>query len=382
MSDAKRKYALPDIEMAWFASQLAIILTENLTDMAKYGITAQNITTLATLAHAFEVFPSDAYYAAQITDAVYDRNAKQQEIEKRMKIILIRAKAELPERKERYAPYTLEATQKLSVPEFIFAARELARVAAEDLATLDDAGLAQSELDELEAEAQVMYDLQVAVAAKVRQRSEKAYERITKGNELYALVARYAGFGKSEYSDVPVEHDKFVIYSESHVPKTPPAAPIVEVIDGYAELIFSQEVTSARLRYKFTANGEFIEVVKSPNEPHFIGTGHAIIYLEGEGRNAAGWGATGVKVIVNDLQPPGNPVYNHALGRFEYEMAEGAEQTELEVSYDDGVTYQQIFISSETIYVWTPPSGTLRARFRSIRGGVMSGWIEIIVVIP
>ena len=380
MNEIKRKYGLTDLELAAFAGELAVILGESLPRMSKYGITTQKINDLADLGNAFEVFPPDAYYVANITDAVIDRNAKRREIVKQMKDIVVRAKVQMPEKFHRYDRFTSDDTERLSAVEFIASARNLAVVAGQDLAALAQAGLAQPELDALDAAAQEMDDLQKIVNENVRIRTDKAQERVVNGNEIYALVARYAALGKSEYADNPAQYDKFVIYSDADVPKTPPAAPIIEEIDGYAELIFNQDVTSSRIRYKFAAAGEFTEVVKNPNEPHFIGLGHAIIYLEGEGRNAAGWGATATRTIIRSLAPPINPRYH--IDRFLWGKSEGAEQVELEVSYDNGVTYQQIFISADEEYIWTPPSGTIRARFRTIAGGVTSDWLEITVVIP
>jgi len=380
MEKIKRDYTLTDAKLAVYTGGLVLILTENLSDFADYALTTAKITALETLGNQFEDFLPDAHYAGLITLAVQDRNAKRKEIVKDIRTMMVRMNEAIPGRLAPYERFTPDALKPLSVGEFLITARGFKDAAAMDLTELADEGITQAQLDALYAKTEDLETLTHAVGTQVALRSRKQQERVALGNQIYALVKKYANYGKDRYADNPAMYNLFIIYTETGTPQTPPDAPEIEVIEGNAELIFEQEVTSARLRYKFAAGDEFTEVGIEPNTPHFIGAGHAVIYLEGEGRNAAGWGATTTKTVVNELQPPINPHFN--LDRFIWQKAAGAQQTELRVSYDGGVTYNQIFISPDEEYVWTPPSGTIHARFRSIAGGVTSEWLEIVVVIP
>ena len=382
MERTKRDYTLTDAKLAVYTGDLVLILTENLADFSEYALTAAKISALEALGDQFENFLPDAHYAGLVTLAVQARNAKRKDVVRKIRTVMVRMNEAIPDKLAPYERFTADVMKRLSVEEFLINVRTFKDSIAMDMADLDDEGITQAELNALYAETEALETLTRAVGVQIAVRSKKQQERVALGNQIYALVKKYANYGKDRYADNPAMFNLFIIYTDADVPKTPPDAPAIEVIEGSAELIFMQEVTSTRLWYKFAANAAYTEVNVEPSQPYFIGTGHNIIYLKGQGRNAAGWGAIAEKIIVNELQPPVNPRYNHALGRFEYEMAEGAEQVELEVSYDNGATYQQIVITSETVYVWTPPSGTLLARFRSIKGGIVSPWLQITVVIP
>ena len=276
------------------------------------------------------------------------------------------------------------ASELKSAPNHIFrdAADDFAEYVAEDLPALAGDGLTQAKLNAIEAAAAEFTALSKNVRKKMANRAKIAGQRVQKGNELYALVKKYADYGKDKFKNTPAIYNLFIIYTNAGIPKTPPAAPTVQVIDDFIEVIFSQNVTSVSIEIRTDPNGEFTEIYDGENQPVAAPENYDYLEVKAFGRNAAGNSPTTTKVFYG--VPPAPTNLRREGDIFMWGVDESVDEVEFDVSYDNGVTYNQIAVlpPTQTTYPWTPPSGTIIARMRTKRNGVYSPYIVVSIVIP
>ena len=74
MKAIKRNYAMSNSALADLAGDYVTYMTRDATEFAARGVDAADITAFETLTNAFEVFPPDEYYMAQVTAAVTAKN--------------------------------------------------------------------------------------------------------------------------------------------------------------------------------------------------------------------------------------------------------------------------------------------------------------------
>jgi len=381
METVVRKYTKSDAELMSFTSNFISVLTQSLPDLADYGLTSAKITALETLGNQFEEFLPDAFYVSEISLAVIERNTKRLEIANTIQSLMVRIENTIQHKLLRYKNHQAAALKKRSNEEFLNDARYFTKILAHDLTDLAGEGVVQAHIDALNAAAQVLENLINDVYEKTADRSEQAQKRVELGNSVYDLVRKYAAYGKDKYENNPAKYNQFVLYANDTTPQTPPDAPAIEVIDSMAHVVFAQNVGMMRLYRKFAEGDEFEELYSGANQPVAVGEGYPVMYLEAQGHNAAGWGAKGAKIIYG--LPPSATGFGYNGDRLEWEADDSIEFSEIEASFDNGVTYQEIAtVVGVKFYIWTPPSGLVFFRIRTVRAGQRSPWVVTSAVIP
>ena len=381
MEPITRKYTKSDAELMSFTSSFISVLTNSLPDLASYGLTSAKITALETLGNQFEEFLPDAFYVSEISLAVIERNAKRLEIADLIQSLMVRIENTIQHKLLKYKNHQAAALKKRSNEEFLNDTRYFTKILASDLTALAGEGVEQAHIDALTAAAQTLENLINDVSEKTADRAEQAQKRIELGNSVYDLVRKYAAYGKDKYENNPAKYNQFVLYANDNAPQNSPDAPAIEVIEGMAHVVFAQNVGMMRLYRKFAEGDEFEEVYSGANQPVAVGEGYPVMYLEAQGHNAAGWGAKGAKVIYGI--PPSATNAGYHDDRLKWDVDDSVESVEIEVSYDNGVTYQEVAtVVGAKFYIWTPPSGLVFFRIRTVRAGQRSPWVVFSAVIP
>jgi hypothetical protein len=213
LAPLQRNYNMPDADLCMFTSNLVGFMTRDITEFGNYGIDAADVTALETLGNAFEVFPSDEIYLADVGIATEDKDAALETLKLSMKNVTNRALNKWGDKSPRYKKFGVIGIGKFNDREMLFAARRVHLVGTEYLLQLADQGLTAAMLTTLQSDSQAFEDTLNELKDKQAERDIKAEERITKGNELYLIVAKYCEIGKQIWENVSeAKYNDYVIY--------------------------------------------------------------------------------------------------------------------------------------------------------------------------
>jgi len=212
-SVSKRTYNMTDAELAMFTSNLIVFMTRDATEFAAKGVDALAITALETLGDAFEVFPNDEYYRADVTLAVEAKDAARENCEVQARAVIGCARIKWGDSSAQVKRFGAGSMTNEPDKKCLTTMRQVVTVATDYLLDLAAEGLTQAMIDALDAEAQTMEDEMNDIAGKEAVRDLKTQERIDKGNELYGFVTKYCEIGKIIWQDVDeAKYNDYVIY--------------------------------------------------------------------------------------------------------------------------------------------------------------------------
>ena len=213
IEESTRTYTLSDAELAMFTSNLVVFMNRDSVEFDAKGIDAAAITALEALGNAFEVFPNDAYYRADVALAVDRKNAHRDSLENKIRAIVGCAKIKWGDSSPYVKRFDVGKMTREDDKRFLTTARQTVIVASSYLAALTDQGLTQAMIDSLGSEAQSMEDEMNNIAEKEAVRDIKTQERVDNGNELYGFVVRYCEIGKIIWQDIDeAKYNDYVIY--------------------------------------------------------------------------------------------------------------------------------------------------------------------------
>ncbi|MCX6153137.1 MAG: hypothetical protein NT007_03140 [Candidatus Kapabacteria bacterium] len=220
MNPSKRNYNMTDAELCMFTSNLVNTMTRDQTEFTASGVTALMVTAMETLGNAFEVFPADAFYYADYLVAVETKNTHRETCTLKLREIVGYAKMKWGSTSPQVKKFDAGDLSKDSDLAFLSKCRLAVATATSYLTDLTSVGLTDPKIDALEAAAQLFEDAMNDIATAQEIRDIKTQERIEKGNELYALVARYCEIGKIIWEDVnEAKYNDYVIYGSSGLGK-------------------------------------------------------------------------------------------------------------------------------------------------------------------
>jgi hypothetical protein len=212
-SEAQRDFNLSDAELAQFVGDLCNFMTRDIIEFGAYSILAADVTALIALGNAFEIFPKDDVYRADVSIAVEDKDADRDALLLAVRAVSNRAMNKWGEKSARYRKFGVINLNRNSDKELVYTARSVHTVGTEYLAELATEGLTLAILDDLAAKAETFETALHTVKTKTAERDEKTEERITKGNELYGFVVKYCNIGKQIWEAVSeAKYNDYVIY--------------------------------------------------------------------------------------------------------------------------------------------------------------------------
>jgi len=217
MEEPKRNYTMSNFELCGLASNFVSFMTRDATQFTARGVTVLMRTAFGTLCDAFEIFPSDEEYKGLITIEVDAKDALRSAIILKVQKISGYLDQKWGIASGQYKRLAIGGIQTMKELEFLFRAREVARIATEYLTDLTPLGLTQPEIDALETDADSFEAKIKSISDAKALRIEKAKERTTKGNELYSYAVAYAKVGKLIWENVDsAKYNDYVIYETSH----------------------------------------------------------------------------------------------------------------------------------------------------------------------
>ena len=285
-----REYRMSDSELCLLTAKICMFLTRDLTDLQDFGVTAQKITDLKTLANEFEYFPDDEYYLVGSMEATEAKNQILAQLKEAYRMIVLRFSMTWGD--DSLQLRRVAASEYYSAPEgqLITMARKTHIYATENLAKLAPAGLTQEQLNEFK---QLTDDLLSAIIAQeeaIDIRDNKATERGNKGNEIYKLLASYCDIGKRFYlkSD-PSKYNDYVIYSPSAGGLKPPTG-LKYLVEHYTAVWDAVEnATSYELQYSPDEKTWSEAYGGADNMVHYFPPQGGLAFFRCRARNANGF---------------------------------------------------------------------------------------------
>ncbi len=217
MIEVRKIYMMSNAELCMMASNFVVFMNRDSAPFLVRGVDAAAITAFQVLGDAFEVFPTDAEYSGLVTIEVDAKNAY-----RASSMLMVQSISGYLEQKwglgsGQYKRLGIKGLASVGDSNFLVRSREVARVATEYLADLTPIGLAQADIDALEAEAQLFEDKMNAVKDAIAVRDAKTQERAEKGNGLYSFVKQYSMVGKLIWENVDeAKYNDYIIYKTSH----------------------------------------------------------------------------------------------------------------------------------------------------------------------
>ncbi len=302
MTKAKREYSLSDSELMIFASNLVGFMTRDAVQFAERGVTAAMITAFEALGNAFEVFPEDDFYKAQITAESEAKSEKRSSCFALVQKISGFFDQKWGVNSWEYKQLGIKGLINLSDDSFLRKCRSVVEIATDNLATLTPIGLNQTMITELEDEAQLMEDKINSVNMKTALREKKSQERIEKGNEVYSYVRKYTNIGKLIWENVSeADYDDYVIYKAS--PDLPTKVQNLQYDLGVTKLKWDPAANADTYQLEMRRNGPTFSwaTIYDGDELEFIfspPTGEWLFRCRGVNSNGSGAWSNELPVVV------------------------------------------------------------------------------------
>lgn len=309
-NEVRRNYNMIDAELCMFTSNLCNFLTRDIDDFATFGVTAPKIAALKALGDAFEVFPTDGSLVGDVMITTEDKNALREQVLATIREMAARVEAKWGISSGKYRRLDLRNPSQMSDDSLLIAARTVHTKLTDYLLDLADYGLTEAMLDDFETLIEDFENAKNDQADTIAMRDEKTLERITKGNEIYALVSTYCSFGKILYEKTnPAKYDDYIIYtSVSPGSLTAPENLQYDQITGRISWNSVDNATSYKVEISFES-GEFEEIYADiETETYYVPpSSPSNFIIRAMGRNSGGLGpASNLTVNYNPpLQPPG-----------------------------------------------------------------------------
>lgn len=286
-----RDYKMTDSELCLLTPKICMFLTRDLADLGDFGISAQKITELKTLANEFEYFPDDEYYMVGMMEATEAKNQILAQLKEAYRMIVLRftmtwGDDPLPLRR-------ISASEYYSAPEdqLITMARKTHIYATDNLAKLAPAGLTQAQLDEFKKLSDDLVTAIVAQEEAIDIRDNKATERGNKGNEIYKLLASYCEIGKRFYLKTnPSKYNDYVIYGASAGGLKPPVNLVYRPGDFVISWGAVENATSYELEYSPDGSAWTVAYTGSDDGVQYIPAVEGWAYFRCRARNSNGYG--------------------------------------------------------------------------------------------
>ena len=195
-----RNYNMSDAELCLFTSNLCFTLTKDISELEPFGMNEQKIAELKALGDEFEVYFADVVSLAYIFKETDNKNKLRSSLIETIRSMNLRAEMKWGKKSTNYKRLSASNLNALSDNLLLIKARVVHSFMTEFLTELEEFGLSQALLDDLN-NLNLQYENALKSIADARKtREDKTLERIRKGNEIYKLVAMYCEIGKKIFA--------------------------------------------------------------------------------------------------------------------------------------------------------------------------------------
>jgi len=215
MSEISRDYTFSDAELMVFANNLVQILNRDATELADFGVDAAAITAFQTQCTAFQNFPQDTFYQADVGVANSTKEATRSELIQATRRISNRALAKWGENSSEYKKFGVKGLSDMTDKTLLATALLAAQTAEIYLSALASEGLTQDMIDDYKDLVQQFQNNISSLSNAIDIRDNKTRDRILLGNQLYSLISKYAIYGKTLWEKTnSAKYNDYIIYQK------------------------------------------------------------------------------------------------------------------------------------------------------------------------
>lgn len=217
MEAVRRNNNLSNSELAITVGVVVDSMNRDSTELAVRGVTQTNIDDFEALGNAFEIFPTDDIYKAEISIVAEEKTNSRNICYDKIQRISGYFEQNWGLNSPYYKQLGIRYLSDMRDGDFLVAARRVVQVSTTRLSDLTPIGLTQTEIDDLDAEAQIFEDKIHAIYSKTAEREIKTQERTNLANSLYNELKKYSTIGKLVWENVDeAKYNDYVIHKTVH----------------------------------------------------------------------------------------------------------------------------------------------------------------------
>ena len=374
-----RDYRITDSELTMFTQHICDCITRDISEFSAFNVLAANVSALQTLCDAFEIFPTDEFIYQEYLSATEEKDNLVAEIKVMMRNIALRVELKWGKSSQKYKSLGIADMSQLNDEAFTTRARMLWAFANDYKTELASEGLTQVMLDDLNDKIQDLDDARRDQIKKGSYRVEMTTERITKGNELYNLVARYCEIGKRIWDGVnPAFYNDYIIYTTTSpgsltAPQNFMFDPVNydfswSAVANATSYILQQSTDGTNWSQYWSGHETTCAYEESPT---------TVIFFRVIAHNAGGNSAPSTVIQYNfapGLIAPTNFNYNAGTFYFSWNAVPNAEYYEFQYRAQTNPTWNSLNAGSATSFYHADPPGDYVARVRGAVGTNFGPW--------
>ncbi len=208
-----RTYNMSNAALCMFTSNFCNTLTEDISELAAFGINEQKIAELKALGDEFEIFFADVTSVAYIFGETDNKNKLRFSLIELIRSMNLRAEMKWGKKSTNYKRLAASNLTVLKDNHLLVKARDVHSFMTEFLTDLEEFGLTQTLLDDLNNLNLQFENAFKSIADAKKNREDKTFERINKGNEIYKLIAMYCEIGKKVFAHTnPAKYKQYLLY--------------------------------------------------------------------------------------------------------------------------------------------------------------------------
>jgi hypothetical protein len=346
LSELERDYNMTDADLCMFVSNLVGFMNRDILQFENWGADAAAISALEARGDAFETFPTDLEFKADVGIATEDKDATAENLRSGIRQVAARAENKWGASAARYKKFGVAGLSKMNDRDLLVCGRRVVHVGTGFLALLADLGLTQAMLDDLEALAQTFENNMNALKDAIAERDIKTEERRSNGNELYAFVVKYCNAGKQIWEGASeAKYNDYIIYKSTDAPPGQVTGLSYDRATGQMSWDAPESATEIdKYRLMLSADGEkWARAYLGPETHAGVPLATGTNYFRCRAHNKNGWGKRSDILEVHEggeLAPPAwvNANYSETPDAADSANGEDApkfEDRQVEVSWAD-----------------------------------------------
>ena len=210
-----RGFKMPDTKLTQRSDGIVQSATRDLPQLAEYGVTPTVLAAITTKRDEFASLPTDYMLSGMMMMATQAKNDKHKQLETSIRRIADRVRLKFGAGHGMYTALGVAMLSRQTSDELVRTGHSVVAIGTQFLAELASEGVTAPLLAEITTQSDELDDLIDAKLAAVQNRDLAVFNRITVGNELYAMLVNLAGKGKSCWYGVnEAKHNDYVLYPQ------------------------------------------------------------------------------------------------------------------------------------------------------------------------
>ena len=212
--EAARLYRFSDGRLVTIVNEKIAFIRRDAAEFDRYGIRAEMVDALERQASEFTETATDVELVADQTEVTAAKDAKVAQLQVAIRGVMSRVILKYPAESAKYRKFGTEALTKQSDAELLVIAARVYRVGTEMLRDLEEHGLTDAMLEEVNTLKRELQQEIIDMKLKIADRDIEQESRVEAGNAIYTTLVKYTNTGQSIWENSNVaKYNDYVIYN-------------------------------------------------------------------------------------------------------------------------------------------------------------------------